>query len=198
MYVSIDIETLGVDPETCDIIEFGAVIDDMRSPLDKLPTFHRYLLPPNGRKGIYHGQPFAMAMHADKLKKIAELTAGESKSDCLLIPPHWLPLQLYGWLGSNGYEAESKVKIVVAGKNFPGFDQRFLRRIEGFENRIQISRRVHDPAELYFDPKTDLEPPGLNECLKRAGLDKTVTHNALDDAYDVIRVLRHKWDIPCN
>ncbi len=30
-YVSIDIETLGLDPTCCDIVEFGAVIDDLES-----------------------------------------------------------------------------------------------------------------------------------------------------------------------
>ena len=42
IYVSIDIETTGVDPKIHDIVEFGAVIDDLANPqpLDKLPRFH--------------------------------------------------------------------------------------------------------------------------------------------------------------
>ena len=40
-YVSIDIETTGLDPETCQILEIGAVWDDWTKPIDQLPVYHR-------------------------------------------------------------------------------------------------------------------------------------------------------------
>jgi hypothetical protein len=46
-YLSIDIETTGLDPETCQVIEFSAVIDTIRpdaGPVDELPSFHAYLV----------------------------------------------------------------------------------------------------------------------------------------------------------
>ena len=45
-YVSIDIETTGLHEDECDIIEFGAVIDDLRvmAPISKLPVFHCYFI----------------------------------------------------------------------------------------------------------------------------------------------------------
>jgi len=45
-YVSIDIEATGLDHTYCQMIEFGAVLDDLRHqrPLDELPQFHCYVL----------------------------------------------------------------------------------------------------------------------------------------------------------
>ena len=44
-YVSIDIETTGINPLVNDIIEFAAVIDDTNAkvPIENLPKFHRYI-----------------------------------------------------------------------------------------------------------------------------------------------------------
>ena len=43
-YVSIDIETTGLDPETCQILEIGAVFDNWTLPIRDLPTFHCYVV----------------------------------------------------------------------------------------------------------------------------------------------------------
>ena len=74
-YVSIDLETTGLDPETCDIIEIGAVIDDLeargeqgeaRLPIKDLPKFHAYVV-----KESYQGEPYALSMHPKIFKRIA-------------------------------------------------------------------------------------------------------------------------------
>ena len=41
-YISIDIETTGLDPENCQILSIGAVIEDTLNqlPFEELPTFH--------------------------------------------------------------------------------------------------------------------------------------------------------------
>jgi hypothetical protein len=46
---------------------------------------------------------------------------------------------------------------------------------------------------LYVDWKTDSDVPNLLKCKERAGINGTVTHNALEDAWDVIEVLRKKY-----
>ena len=53
-YVSIDLETTGLDAINNDIIEFGAVLDDLADmkPLEELPRFHAYIC-----KEEYRGQP---------------------------------------------------------------------------------------------------------------------------------------------
>ena len=64
-YVSIDIETTGLDPATCQTLEIGAVIDDWARPLDQLPVFRRVLAWEQ-----VAGSPYAMAFNADLLKFI--------------------------------------------------------------------------------------------------------------------------------
>ena len=65
-YVSIDIETTGLDPEHCQTLEVGAVIDDWKSPIDQLPRFRRVLT-----YETVSGNPYAMALNANLLKFMA-------------------------------------------------------------------------------------------------------------------------------
>jgi hypothetical protein len=209
MYVSIDIETLGLNHDYCDVIEFGAVIDDLKTPLNQLPTFHTYVLPPKRYAGgkyhhFYQGEPFAMAMHAEKLKRIADRA-----KDWGYANPDEVGPMFADWLVQHGHEGDGQkkmevrhtldqyepVKISVGGKNFSRFDFRFLEKLEDWDACIKIHHRTYDPSMLYLDPNTDNVPPSLSECLKRAGYtDKVVKHDAVEDARDVIRVLRHKWE----
>jgi hypothetical protein len=67
-YVSIDIETTGLNPSTCQTLEVGAVIDDWKTPIDRLPRFRRVL--------VYEhvtGSPYAMALNAGLLKLIGNV-----------------------------------------------------------------------------------------------------------------------------
>lgn len=86
--------------------------------------------------------------------------------------------------------------MVFAGKNFGSFDWQFLRYAINpgladymYANQVYAKHRFLDPGMLYLDPTTDNEPPDLNLCLARAGIAKTVTHCALDDATDVVNVI---------
>jgi|694.fasta_scaffold08002_17 oligoribonuclease len=191
MYVSIDIETLGLNSESCDTIEFGAVLDDLKSPIDSLPIFHCYLVKDN-----YRGEPYAMSMHAKKLEIIAARTLGYN-----YLEPLHLDAEFASWLKSHGVAEVEKpqggatLKISVAGKNFATFDMAFLNKIPNWGTSISIKRRIIDPAVLYFDPKTMEELPDLESCLAIAGIQKQVTHNAVDDALDVVKCLRYKWNI---
>ena len=56
-YVSIDIETTGLDPETCQILQVGAVIEDTQNllPLEELPKFNCIVEHP-----AYTGSPYAL------------------------------------------------------------------------------------------------------------------------------------------
>jgi hypothetical protein len=80
------------------------------------------------------------------------------------------------------------VPITLTGKNAASFDLRFLRRLDGWR-RLPFSHRLIDPGSLYLRP-TDNGVPNTEECLKRAGIDKEVSHDALDDAYDVCKLIR--------
>lgn len=212
MYVSIDIETLGLDPSYCDVIEFGAVIDNLKDPIDKLPTFHCYVLPPrryvsgaDKNAAFYQGQPYALMMHADKLKRIALREKGYDYDYPESVGPAFAD-----WLVEHGYKGDGPkkmtvcssdlssyepIQIVVGGKNFFGFDAKFLSRLDNWDECIRYHHRYLDPATPYFNPAMDAVPPGLDLCLERAGIKKNVEHNAVADALDVIKVLRVKWGL---
>jgi hypothetical protein len=80
--------------------------------------------------------------------------------------------------------------INAAGKNFSSFDLQFLKTLPGWQKCIQIRQRTIDPAVLYTDWFNDKSLPSLPLCKKRSGLKEEVSHDALEDAWDVVQVLR--------
>jgi len=179
-YVSIDIETLGLDPDYCDTIEFGAVFDDLVSPIEKLPHFHCYITRPQNK---YRGEAYAMAMHSKILFRIANRDHGFSYT-----PYDLLDEVFASWLKDQGFGEDEK--IIVAGKNFASFDLNFLKKI-GFGNKVNYSHRFLDPGSM-FVTSYDNAPPSLKDCLMRAGINKEIDHTALADAVDVIKCIRYK------
>ena len=185
-YASIDIETLWLNPHTCDVIEFGCVLDNLqcRLPLDKLPQFHCYITNPDDH---YQGEVYAMYMHSKN--KIFERIAKREKGYSY-IPGDLLDEVFAEWLTEQPDQSE---KLVVAGKNFQAFDMRFLRRL-GFGTHTKLQHRTLDPGSMWFDPKIDLDvPPSLSDCLERAGEKGEVNHTAIEDALDVIKCIRAKY-----
>jgi hypothetical protein len=83
--------------------------------------------------------------------------------------------------------------INVAGKNFGTFDKLFLERLPRWKQLIKMRNRILDPAILFVDWKSDESLPGLNLCKERSKIEGVVTHNALEDAIDVVAVLRTKY-----
>ena len=197
-YISLDIETLGLDEKTCSIVEFAAVLDDGISPIGELKTYRRAVI-----NDHYQGQPYAMWMHgkSELLKELAEVQSRLPNS------PGWNPelcqdnqavrlISLFQdfehWLNSLGIHLK-KGYPVVAGKNVATFDFKFLNA-NGFPTNKVFKHRTLDPGSMYALP-TDDAPPSLDECLKRAGIDKVVSHKALDDCFDVVKCIRVKWGL---
>lgn len=183
-YVSIDVETTGLDPDTCQILEFGAVIEDTdnKLPLDQLPTFQRYL-----RHRDVFGNPYALAMNHEILSRIAN----SNPNDPDVCKPGDLGVIFARWLSKHGLNSGA---ITVAGKNFGGFDFQFLKRLEDFTPwPVPIKHRTLDPGTLFFNPATDQSPPDLKTCMERAyptGGSFVVEHRAVEDALAVIVLLR--------
>jgi oligoribonuclease len=199
IYVSLDIETTGLDPATCDVLEVGAFLEDTDKllPREQLPTFHRYLW-----KDIYRGEPYALAMNAHIFKKILELKKSEGVGgmygyDHTLTDMTHLWGHFKNWVFQNknmwpeGSFVNAQPTLTVAGKNVAGFDLPFLKN--AFMPKFH--HRVIDPGMMYFNPRNDKVPPDLKECKKRAKLPEVVTHEALDDAWDVIQLVREKFPI---
>lgn len=193
-YVSIDIETTGLNPDWCDIIEFGAIIEDTQSQKSycQAPKFHRYLKPP--RPEGYRGETYAINMHGKTGIWKAILKAEENDSPALIAPRRLLHeftqfLVTHGYENLGGYGEQPKVdlgNVTVAGKCFFAFDWNFLRPLFG----ERICRRSIDPAVWYWNPVEDEKLPSTPVCLERAGLTATDAHTSLGDAWDVIRLTR--------
>ena len=98
------------------------------------------------------------------------------------------------WLVANGFSATDTGAVVInaAGKNFATFDKLFLQKLPNWSAKIQIRQRVIDPAIMFVDWLQDGSLPNLQTCIQRASLEGEVTHDALQDAFDVIRVIRAK------
>jgi hypothetical protein len=85
------------------------------------------------------------------------------------------------------------VSINVAGKNFASFDKLFLERLPRWQQVIRIRQRMIDPSVIFTNWKDDDTLPNLQTCKERAKIEGIVTHNALEDAWDVIQLLRTQY-----
>ena len=183
-YASIDIETTGLNEDDHDLVEFGMVLDDLSNqlPLEQLPVFHTYF-----KKDNYQGQAGALAMHGEIFRRIDKRVEGYT----------YLTAEKFGhavkeFLANNGYNIEKdRIIINVAGKNFGTFDLQFLKQKTDFRKHIKVRSRLLDPGILYYQ-KGDEALPGLSESLKRAGFESNVKHTAVEDALDVIKLIRAK------
>jgi len=181
-YVSIDIETTGI--QDCDIIEVGAVADDLSNldtPVEMLPTFHCYFV-----QEKYQGEPFALNMHAEIFRRIAAREEGYNYYKANKFGHHFK-----NWLVKEaGYKLEKdRVKINAAGKNFANFDMPYLREKTDLFKHVGLRNRVLDPGILFVEDG-DFAIPGLEKCKVRAGLKGYVDHTAVADAIDVAELIR--------
>lgn len=188
-YTSGDIETLGLNPLTDKVIEIGFILDDNRhrinynnidSYISSLPTFHCYV-----RHNNYNGDAYAINLNMDIINLIKE-----NKHDSIIDVDQVAPaLDLF-------FKSNLIHRIMPAGKNFSGFDRQFLNNIPGVKDILDkwLIHRTIDPSLYYFDENVDSKLPDLKQCLQRANINKSVAHNAIEDAEDVIRLLRYTWD----
>jgi len=194
-YVSIDIETTGLDPETCQILQVGAVIEDTENvlALEQLPRFNCIV-----EHQSYSGSPYALWLNSNLLKVLGDMESLK-KDERLdyrkannILPAGTVAASFNMWLAANGFTQSETgaITINVAGKNFASFDKNFLVKLPNWTSRIQIRQRIMDPAILFMAWKTDQSLPNLNWCIERAGLSGEVSHDAVDDAIDVVRVIR--------
>jgi len=181
-YVSIDLETTGLDHNTCQILEIGAIYDNGVDFVDDLPIFHKYVYHPT-----YTGEPYALALNAKTLKRLSSISAADLQNK-VCIRPDEIAGCFAQWLALCGWDC--KVALTPAGKNFASFDKNFLDLLPGWKETVKLNHRALDPAELYWRPYGDERLPGSQECMDRAGLKGTVAHTAVEDAEMVVRLIR--------
>lgn len=208
-YVSIDTETTGLDPNRHQILQIAAVIDDLENPkpIDELPRFVRY----------FHyeelvGNPYALQMNGWIMKRACEIKRNgknvtptysniprwEHKGDVLTVKEA-LSGDFHKFLSEHYWNDDRYAKdgkwINVGGKNFGNFDAPFIiANFPKLENVIKWRSRILDVGPMFLKA-TDKCVPDLKTCLERAGIEKEVTHDACDDALDVIKCVRAYYNI---
>jgi DNA polymerase III epsilon subunit-like protein len=187
-YVSVDIETTGLNPDKCQILQVCAIIDN-GGELNKLPRFDFKV-----RRDFYEGEPYAFAMHTRLLRQLAADHVSSDRKEL-----NWnfyrdigdekaMVIAYRSWLAYHGVDLKH---YNVAGKNFASFDRMFLRRIDEFP----LGRhRIIEVGNLYLRVD-DTAVPNTIECCKRAGIkiDKSRIHDALYDCEIVVRLVRAKF-----
>jgi oligoribonuclease len=199
---SLDIETTGLNPETCQVLEVACIawdLDNPDMPIEGLHTFHTYVL----NELPLRGEPFAFSMHPEILRRIANGDPGFTYT-----PASQVAEDLAYWMKGITQKDTNKQQAHghFAGKNFGAFDLQFLRRLPNWSTWIRAAHRSYDPAVLYFDPVNDDRLPDMDTCCKRAGLlesrdlesgtfgnSLTTKHDAIGDARIVIQLLKAKF-----
>jgi len=221
-FLSIDIETTGLDSERYDVLSIGAIIEDTNNklPYEELPKFHAAI-----KRQEITGSPFAINMNRDLIESIVHYQSAkdqDEKNDLVNLTGMWflnedeVVEQFYYFLYVNGMTQSEPVGvsqgqttidwcgkkipainrgtkptyITVAGKNFGTFDKLFLEKLPRWKQLIRTRSRLIDPSVLFVDWKNDNDLPSLGTCKERAGVSGAVTHDALQDAWDVIQVMR--------
>jgi len=214
IYVSIDIETSGLDHEKHKVLSIGAIIEDTEKklPYEECPKFNAIVL-----QNEITGSPRAITMNKEIISMIGDYLEGDDEtkqnfnthSDYSFYREDDVIKEFYTFLWRNGFATldspsthvngkltptiDGKTKPItlnVAGKNFGTFDKLFLQELPWWQKLIRTRQRVLDPAILMVDWVNDKSLPNLTVCKERAGIKGIVTHNALEDAWDVIEVLR--------
>lgn len=184
-FLSMDIETTGLDESYCQILEIGAVLGDLTTtPVDDLPFFNRRLY---FDKVI--GEPYALNLNYKLVGDMANRVSMPGFFE--YIHPDSVWSHLTAWLESNGVQLYEKNKITVAGKNFASFDRRFLVKLPRW-NASSFHHRTIDPGNLFWLPESDTVLPDTKECISRAGLDwdSKLLHSAVADARLVVELVR--------
>jgi hypothetical protein len=219
IYVSIDIETSGLDHEKHKVLSIGAIIEDTEKklPYEECPKFNAIIL-----QNEINGSPRAITMNKEIISMIGDYLEGDDEtrqnfqthSDYSFYKEDEVVAEFYRFLFANGFGYElgpgdfvntingveyptiggktKPITLNVAGKNFGTFDKLFLQELPWWQKLIRTRQRVLDPAILMVDWVNDKSLPNLTVCKERAGIKGIVTHNALEDAWDVIEVLR-RW-----
>jgi len=199
IYLSIDIETTGLDYNNCQVLEIGAILENTDKKLDlkDIPKLRLVLI-----HNFIKGEPYALNMNKNlvqyiidfNLKKADDISEYFDNLKTKVITPNLAMEYLFNWykleyIALFGCEPNNKVNVV--GKNFTGFDNRFLELLPN-NSGYSFHRRVLDPAILYLEKDYDEVLPDLQTCLDRAEIEKSVAHTAVEDAWDVIQLLRNK------
>ena len=191
-YVSIDIETTGIDDRS-EILQIAAVLDDGISPTGDLPKMNSVIK----HEILDYCEPYALGMNAKLLEKVMQnkvetVTPKEAINELLTL--------LEKAVEYSGVDEKGKPKkVILSGKNLATFDlpklRIFIQKHGGYTELKSFDKLIHyktlDVGSLYWDTFGDnVSLSKINELTGRAA----VSHDALDDALDVVYAVRYKMN----
>jgi oligoribonuclease len=190
-YVSLDLETTGLDPINDQVLQLAMVVEDTdkKVPIERLPYFECFVF----HKRI-EGTAFALSLNRNILEVLADERNHNKKGYELF----GREIQVYsssdyeyvaqGWLRKQMVNQEVYPQYIVAGKNVATFDLKF------FKTHLKDCwhRRTIDPGSVFIDWKQDL-PLSQSQLCKKFGVENKCEHDALYDARTVIELLRHSY-----
>ena len=184
-YVALDIETTGLE-DGSQVLQIAMIFDDWKKPVKELEA--RSFLVDNSDE-IFNGklEAFALAMNSWIFDAISDK---KEKSNFIIHKTPAARAEFRKFLLECFDKLDGK-SLTFAGKNIGEFDLKHLRIngfFEGFSNGI-ISHRNIDIGALYLPDFGYV--PTQGEINKLTGR-KAVSHDALDDATDVVCAIRHK------
>lgn len=219
-YISIDLETTCIDPKCPEnMLQIAMVAENTEASVDvsDLPHFRAIIIP---EAGTVTGSLTALAMNAwimvaiELHKKVirpgvsAQVATKEAQCyfDSLGVPQETIQRAIDAYLCNriaglksvitqandwiDGIFGKNAHGIIAAGKNVAGFDMNFLPS----DLKRRFSHRTIDPGSVLID-WTRNAPPTSNDLAAAYGeqVDGAVSHDAYQDAKDVITWLRRSY-----
>ena len=177
MYIALDIETTGLDPETCQVLEIAMVADVRTRRVRDCPVFRETIK----LAGVIRGESFGLMLNSRLLGNI-------SRGRCVS-PDHAMG-KMQTWLAA--YSADKPYTLL--GKNVGGFDWQFVKRFKGWPTHL-FSHRFLDVGSLYA---TSTGMFSQSQLLGRIARDYNIpgsAHEALHDARVSLALARSRWGI---
>lgn len=197
--VSIDTETSSLDPKNGQILQFGAVVFDTESEFFSCHAYSKII----SNKKI-SGEVGALIMNSWLIEKINKFHSNPNEVDeTQFIEIENLAQDFSEWLSTT---CNINGTFIVTGKNFFNFDDKFLGLVPAWRYLVHYRNRSLDVGTLYAQ-SSDVVPPSLDLCKERA-LNKypehaaklfpnsSVSHDALDDAKDVAKLIWMHYNLP--
>lgn len=174
MYLSIDIETTGLDSQNDQILQLAAVLFD-NDDVHKCSFFNAFVSYPR-----YHGNVFALSMNSWILKLLVE------GKDQRIVNHESLHYLFEKWLDGQ--------KCYPIGKNFGSFDLQFLKAHDSKFDRMFHYRSI-DVGTLYADRNgvPSLKDIPLDKKIEGSFLDSNL-HDALWDARCCLYLFQKRLD----
>jgi len=127
IYISIDIETTGIDPLQDQILEFAAIIVDTSKDIQPENR-------PRVKWTVYtedrlSGSPYALKLNSRLLDQYVKIETGKNHDPYVYVD--LLAENFRAFLGSNGFKFNNNgaIHFIAAGKNYAGFDNLFLNQV---------------------------------------------------------------------